>query len=672
MDTVSVHDHEAFAARHLPDLSHGVKDFQVYTWRLTNWKKLEQRITSPEFDCGGHKWRILLFPFGNSNSSSNDTVSVYLDYAEPNKSPPGWHACAQFALVISNVHDPTIYTVSHAQHRFIADECDWGFTRFSELRKLFNIQKGHLRPTIEETSADVTVFVRVVEDPTGVLWHEEPPQHEAKRREREEQHLFLTARVITDDTFARHEGFDLVTFDEKNSPQSVLPTFRILKQETYSTFKSRVAAHFGIPDNKVRLWVLVSRQNKTVRPHMHIPEDKASLTVEMIRNNMAARRNDLRLYLDVITYPSKPDPPPGYSIVFLKHFDTSKQTLHGVGKVYVSRNSKVEDLHPIIHERMRWTPGTPLRLYEEIRPGMIRSMKPKLTFSQSEIQNGDVICFQVKQEKKELRYLDNQGLYSNPSDFYDFLQNRVTIIFRPKFEEPDNDHPEFSLVLSKKHNYDTMSQRAAKHLRHDHSKLRFTTTDAANGHPKAILRQSANQSIADIVGSSCVNTTTTVILYEKRDTHDQGSARLSTVSPRPVCTKLPRGTHTGPEHPASPCTSVDSCSSSLRATAGEEVPLTLVADSPPSPPSEANKPPQPSRTTLSGAGTSRVVDEVVEAIRQDKDLDPHQERLLGCIVDPSSISTTLVTSSLSRCIPNWHSSGACRGRMPSLWAAGDG
>ena len=133
--------------------------------------------------------RILLFPFGNSNAPPNDTVSVYLDYADPKRAPEGWHACAQFALVISNPHDPTIYTVSRefyiyhggfkrtnrvlvdAHHRFIAEECDWGFTRFSELRKLFSVQDGHTRPTIEDEAADVSVFVRVLEDPTGVLWH---------------------------------------------------------------------------------------------------------------------------------------------------------------------------------------------------------------------------------------------------------------------------------------------------------------------------------------------------------------------------------------------------------------------------------------------------------------------------------------------------------------------
>ncbi|TFY56142.1 hypothetical protein EVJ58_g7817 [Rhodofomes roseus] len=818
----------------MPDLGHDVKEFKVYSWPLTNWKRLEKKITSPEFECGGHKWRILLFPFGNSNAPPNDTVSVYLDYADPKRAPEGWHACAQFALVISNPHDPTIYTVSHAHHRFIAEECDWGFTRFSELRKLFTVQEGHSRPTIEDEAAEVSVFVRVLEDPTGVLWHnfvnydskketgyvglknqgtteltksfgwksldsflqhdvqefnrvlqdkleskmkgtiaegaiqklfvgkmksyikcvnvdfessrieefngisnlhfvafvpaehaiidlqlnvkgqknlydsfkdyvavetldgenkymaegyglqeakkgiifqsfppvlhlqlkrfeydiqrdamvkindrhefpfeidlgefldetadksqpwvyklhgvlvhsgdlhgghyfalikpdretrwlkfdddrvtpvtdrevleenyggealnglvspmqrnqvramkrftnaymlvyiresaidevlapfkeEDTPPHlkkrldeerlqlEAKKREREEQHLYLTAKVITDETFAHHEGFDLATFDERNWPPSDLPTFRVLKNETYSTFKQRVAQHFNYPENQIRLWVLVNRQNKTVRPDTHIPENEPALTVEVIRNNMAVRQqNDLRLYLDVL-----PDPTKGTIMIFLKHFDTSKQTLYGVGKVHVQRASKVSDLVPMINERLRWTPGTPLKLFEEIKPGMIELMKPKLTFTQSEIQDGDIICFQVDISEKE-HDLESQGLYSNPMQYYDFLQNRVMVVFRPKFEEPDHDHPEFSLILSKKQNYDIMSAKVGEHLRHDPIKLRFTTTHASNGTPKSILKRSLNQSVAEIISPTNYVSpqATTVILYEKLD-----------------------------------------------------------------------------------------------------------------------------------------------------------
>ncbi|TFK29868.1 ubiquitin carboxyl-terminal hydrolase 5 [Coprinopsis marcescibilis] len=873
-EAVSVRDHEAFAAKHLPDLGHDVKDFKVFSWRLNNWRKLEKKLTSQDFECGGHKWRILLFPFGNSNAPPNDTVSVYLDYAEPKKSPEGWHACAQFALVISNIHDPTIYTVSHAHHRFIAEECDWGFTRFSELRKLFHAVEGQAHPTIEDESADVTVFVRVLEDPTGVLWHnfvnydskketgyvglknqgatcymnsllqslyctryfrkavyqiptehdhptesvplalqrvfyhlqtsdqpvgtteltksfgwksldsflqhdvqefnrvlqdkleskmkgtqaegaiqklfvgkmksyikcsnveyessriedfndiqlnvkgmknlyesfqdfvavetlegenkyqaegfglqdakkgiifesfppvlqlqlkrfeydiqrdamvkindrhefpfeidldefldpaadrsqpwvyklhgvlvhsgdlhgghyfalikpdsesrwlkfdddrvtpvtdkevleenyggeslngvpptyqrnqgrtikrftnaymlvyiresalpevlapfteEDTPAHlkrrldeeklqlEAKKREREEQHLFLAAKVITDDTFQQHEGFDLASFDEKNWPPSELPSFRVLKQETYSTFKNRIARHFNYPDNHVRLWVLVNRQNKTVRPDTWVPENEPTLTVDVVRNQMAARQTDLRLYLDVIPDPSKPEFPQHSIMIFLKHFDTSKQTLLGVGKVYVGRMSKVGDLIPLINERMRWTPGTPLKLYEEIKPGMIELMKPKHSFAQSEIQDGDIICFQVDLSEKEIHDLDTQGMYSNPAHFYDFLQNRVMLLFRPKNEEVTADNPEFSVVLSKKHNYDIMAQKVGESLRHDPIKLRFTTTHASNGSPKAVLKRSLNQSISEIMAHNYISPATTVILYEKLD-----------------------------------------------------------------------------------------------------------------------------------------------------------
>jgi hypothetical protein len=47
---------EAFAAKHMPDLGQDVKEFRVFSWKLTGWKKLEKKLTSPEFDCGGHRW----------------------------------------------------------------------------------------------------------------------------------------------------------------------------------------------------------------------------------------------------------------------------------------------------------------------------------------------------------------------------------------------------------------------------------------------------------------------------------------------------------------------------------------------------------------------------------------------------------------------------------------
>lgn len=59
-----------------------------------------------------------------------------------------------------------------ASHRFTGEEGDWGFTRFYDLRQLFNEaveDKGV--PIVQDEEANITAYVRVVKDPTGVLWH---------------------------------------------------------------------------------------------------------------------------------------------------------------------------------------------------------------------------------------------------------------------------------------------------------------------------------------------------------------------------------------------------------------------------------------------------------------------------------------------------------------------
>jgi ICP0-binding domain of Ubiquitin-specific protease 7 len=51
-------------------------------------------------------------------------------------------------------------------------------------------------------------------------------------------------------------------------------------------------------------------------------------------------------------------------MIFLKHFSVNEQTLKGVGKVYVQRNSKVGDLVSTINMKMGWASTTPIRLFE--------------------------------------------------------------------------------------------------------------------------------------------------------------------------------------------------------------------------------------------------------------------------------------------------------------------
>lgn len=116
---------------------------------------------------------------------------MYLEqgHEEDEKAPEGWYACVQFTLVLWNKNDPSIYKTqcktldcgpvraranidAAANHRFNAEEADWGFTRFAEIRKLFNPSwEGKGRPMVENDAVNISAYLRIYKDPTGVLWH---------------------------------------------------------------------------------------------------------------------------------------------------------------------------------------------------------------------------------------------------------------------------------------------------------------------------------------------------------------------------------------------------------------------------------------------------------------------------------------------------------------------
>ena len=113
--------------------------------------------------------RILFFPFGQD---SGESCSFYLEHYSEEDIPNDWYCCAQFALVLWNPTDPKILSFKTTQHRFTKAEGDWGFTTFENMRKLFTQEWDRRGKTlVENESANMTVYVRVVKDETGILWH---------------------------------------------------------------------------------------------------------------------------------------------------------------------------------------------------------------------------------------------------------------------------------------------------------------------------------------------------------------------------------------------------------------------------------------------------------------------------------------------------------------------
>ncbi|KAH6696852.1 ubiquitin carboxyl-terminal hydrolase [Plectosphaerella plurivora] len=869
----------------------------VNTWEIESWRSLPKREHGPMFQAGGFPWRILLFPYGNNV----DQCSIYLEHGfeNPQDIPENWSCCVQFALVLWNPNDPSLYTHHVAHHRFTKEEADWGFTRFYELRKMFNVPfEGGTRPLCEGEAANITAYVRIVKDETGVLWHnfvnydskketghvglknqgatcylnsllqslyftnafrkavysiptekddslsnsaytlqrlfyqlqtsesavgtneltksfgwdtrhifeqqdvqelsrklmermedkmkgtpyetvlpemfsgkiktyiscvnvdyessriedfwdiqlnvsgnkslldsfkdyiqvekmdgenqyyagdefklqdadkgviftgfpdvlhlqlkrfeydiqrdtmmkindryefpdvfdaapyliddadksepwtyqlhgvlvhsgdlnaghyyaflkptkdgwfyrydddkvtratmrevleenfggeyrtpaggplraplqqkksggtlmrqnsaymlvyirqsrldkilcdvttEDIPRHlkskveeetalrEARKKEREEQHLYIGVKVINEETFKHHGGTDMTVFDGDSDDPASPRFYRVLRNMTMEELVAKIAEDMGVEPARVRCWVMVNRQNKTIRPDQPIM-DLTPTVEETFQRAQAHRDQSLRLWAEVaeeVTPEGKaiwPTHEPQQNgiivkndliLLYLKHFDVEKQELHGAGHVYVSKEKKIEDLHPMIMKKMGWGEKLPsdekISLWEEIKPTMIEGLKPKQSLKAAELQDGDIICFQRSVERKIDRATIEKRLglgdkstteesakvsdrCEDVKEYFDFLHHKKVIKFHahPSKSNPEK-YPAFELVLSSKISYDTLSQKAAEQLKVPPTHIRFFTVNAATGNPKVPVKRGATQTLQTIL-----------------------------------------------------------------------------------------------------------------------------------------------------------------------------
>lgn len=331
---------------------------------------------------------------------------------------------------------------------------------------------------------------------------EERAELERRKKEREEAHLFLNVHLISDQTFKNHHSFDLTTWDAEPSDPAAPQVHRVRRAMTVSEFAGQIARERGLDAEQVRFWVMVSRQNKTSRPDQ--PLRDPHMTIEEAWNRFGSKGAPFRLWAEACEKgedgkPAWPEPSPTAAtnvpiLVFLKYFDVKAQTLTGVGHVYVRKHGKVSDIIGQILDLMKWEPGASFQLFEEIKHSMIEPMKSKQTFQQSEIQDGDIICFQKTFSESEL----SSVLYTDARQYYDYLLNRATIMFYPRIKDAG---PEFSLMLSKKMTYEQFSVKVGEFLKVDPTHLRYATVNVTSNKPKSFVKRTMNQNLQQILSS---------------------------------------------------------------------------------------------------------------------------------------------------------------------------
>lgn len=261
--------------------------------------------------------------------------------------------------------------------------------------------------------------------------------------------------------------------------------------------------------------------------------DALAIEMDVIKDRYCRNYPELRLYLELSTeeyrtpdgqtsyFPPRDDSNPHRPLlIFLKSYDPLTGEIKYAGNLTVkSKHLKIQDIIPTILERMKWNPETQLKLFEEVKPDMIDPLtRIKNTFEASELSDGDIICFQKELTEQELSALPANA-HVTVKDYFEFLQNRVVVMFKPKELDPrlpEEQNQEFDLELAKKMSYDTVAERVAQRLGADPLKLRFWAQHTPTSAQKMVVRRSQSGTLSQMLFGSHAQASST-LFYEILD-----------------------------------------------------------------------------------------------------------------------------------------------------------
>ncbi|KAF9595405.1 hypothetical protein IFM89_000323 [Coptis chinensis] len=384
------------------------------------------------------------------------------------------------------------------------------FTKYSNAYMLVYIRESDKEKIIcNVDEQDIAEHLR-----TRLKKEQEEKEH--KKKEKAEAHLYTIIKVARNEDLAEQIGrdiyFDLVDHDK-------VRCFRIQKQMIFNTFKEEVAKEFGVPVQFQRFWLWAKRQNHTYRPNRPLTPLEEMQSVGQLREvSNKAHNAELKLFLEIELGPDlHPIQPPEKTkediLLFFKLYDPIKEEFRYVGRIFVKGSGRPSEILTKLNEMAGFASTQEIELYEEIKfePNvMCEPIDKKLTFRASQLEDGDIVCFQ-KLSPVESR---QQCRYPDVPSFLEYVHNRQVVHFR-SLEKPKED--DFCLELSKLFSYDDVVERVAGQLGvDDPSKIRLTPHNCYSQQPKpAPIKYRGMDHLSDMLVH--YNQTSDILYYEVLD-----------------------------------------------------------------------------------------------------------------------------------------------------------
>ncbi|XP_010273648.1 PREDICTED: uncharacterized protein LOC104609120 [Nelumbo nucifera] len=110
-----------------------------------------EKYVCGDFEAGGYKWRLTIYPKGNVERNGKDHLSLYLAMSEADSLPAGWELYVILRLFIYEQFLDKFLMVqdSHGKtRRFHSMKTEWGLPQFMSLNTFKDPSRGYL---VEDT-----------------------------------------------------------------------------------------------------------------------------------------------------------------------------------------------------------------------------------------------------------------------------------------------------------------------------------------------------------------------------------------------------------------------------------------------------------------------------------------------------------------------------------------
>ncbi|XVE76887.1 hypothetical protein DITRI_Ditri13aG0016400 [Diplodiscus trichospermus] len=120
--------------------------FKINSFSLFAEAESIEKYESGVFESGGYKWRLLLYPNGNTKGNGDGCISLYLQIAETETLPLGWQVNVNFKFFVFDQIRDKYLTIEDAGavKRFHQMKTEWGFDQLLLLECFNDASNGYL------------------------------------------------------------------------------------------------------------------------------------------------------------------------------------------------------------------------------------------------------------------------------------------------------------------------------------------------------------------------------------------------------------------------------------------------------------------------------------------------------------------------------------------------